>query len=57
MMHRAIEVGGRLETVEDALDRRGNIGGFLASKSRSSSYPASTHEADEHDHPMAQTRS
>jgi hypothetical protein len=46
-MYRAIEVGGRLETVEDALDRLGNIGGFLASKDACFSYPASTHEADE----------
>lgn len=45
-VNRAIEVGGRLETTEDALNRIGNVGGFLASKDAYFSYPAVTHEAE-----------
>jgi hypothetical protein len=45
-LNRAIEVGGRLDAARDALDRLGNIGGFLASSDAFFSYPAATHEAD-----------
>jgi len=44
--YQAIEAGGRLDTVEDGLDRLSNIGGFLAGKDAFFSYPAVTHEAD-----------
>jgi hypothetical protein len=44
-VNRAIEVGGRLDSTDDALDRLGNVGGFLASRDAFFSYPAATHEA------------
>lgn len=43
---RAIEVGGKLATPEDALDRLGNVGGFLASSDAYFWYPSSTQEPD-----------
>ncbi len=43
---RAIEVGGRLDSPVDAMDRLADIGGFLASSDPFFSYPAVTHEAD-----------
>lgn len=51
-VYRAIEAGGRLDTPQDALDRLGNIGGFLASKDAYFSYPATTHESDEPGPPL-----
>lgn len=45
-LQRSIEVGGRLDSVDDALDRLSNVGGFLASGDAYFSYPAVTHETD-----------
>ncbi len=42
--YQAIEAGGRLENVEDAVDRLSNIGTFLAGDDAYFSYPAATHE-------------
>ncbi len=45
-LQRSIEVGGRLDSPDDALDRLSNVGGFLASGDAYFSYPAVTHESD-----------
>lgn len=45
-INRAIEVSGRLDTPEDALDRLSNVGGYLASSDAYFSYPSSIQETD-----------